>query len=444
MIRDLKRYLRILAVSSGILLWGLISAVSGFEFIDINNPFLRKIPIAVPYFKAKSNLKSEIAAAQDGPQLLGETLSFIGFFKVLDRGAFLEDPQSMGIETAEVNFKNWIDIGADLLVTGGISIRGESIEMELRLFDTFKGKMLVGKRYDGAAKDQRIMIRQFCDEILYALTGKQGVFGSKIAFVSNQTGNKEIYICDFDGTNPRQFTRNKAITLSPAWSADGNWMAYTSYVKGKPDLFIRHLKENQNTRIEHEGLNITPAWHPRRSELAATLSFSGDQEIYLLTQTGKVIKRLTQSSGIDVSPSWSPDGTRFAFVSKRSGTPQIHIQHMDSNQVERVTFYGKHNTQPAWSPSGDRIAYTSMEKGETNIFTVGTDGKNPVQLTHHARDNESPTWSPDGNLIAFSSNREGKTRIYVMTAFGTDQRRLLTMAGEQTNPQWSPRIVNIY
>lgn len=415
---------------------------SAFEYIDINNPFLRKIPIAVPFFKALSKQKAEVDLGQSGSQTAGETLAFTGFFKVMDRGAFLEDPQTAGIETAEILFKNWVAIGAELLITGGVNVRGDMVEMELRLFDTFKGRLLVGKRYEGSVKDERKIVQQFCDEVIYALTGKRGIFDTKIAFVSNGTGNKEIYICDFNGTNPKQYTRNNAITLSPAWSSDGKWIAYTSYVKGKPDLFIRHLKENLNSKVDHEGLNITPAWHPQRMELAATLSFSGDQEIYLLTETGKIIKRLTHNNGIDVSPSWSPDGTRIAFVSKRSGTPQIHVQNIESNQVERVTYYGKHNTQPAWSPAGDRIAYTSMEKGETNIFSVGVNGKEPVQLTHNARDNESPSWSPDGNLIAFSSNRDGRSRIYVMTAYGTDQRRLLTMPGEQSSPQWSPRIVN--
>ncbi|MBW1955459.1 MAG: Tol-Pal system beta propeller repeat protein TolB [Deltaproteobacteria bacterium] len=409
------------------------------EYIDINNPFIRKIPIAVPFFQAKTGTEVQAEIAEKGAVRLAETLEFTGFFKILDRAGFLEDPQRMGIETPQIRFDSWTTVGAELLVTGGFEVLDGALAIELRLYDTFKGRLLVGKRYQGARTDLKKIIRRFCDDIIYTLTGQHGIFTSRIAFVSNGTGNKEIYTCDFDGSDPKQLTRTKAITISPAWSLDGDWIAYTSYLKGKPDLFIKNLKDGRSHQVTHEGLNITPAWRPFRQELAATLSFTGDQEIYLLTETGKTVKRLTHNQGIDVSPSWSPDGKKFAFVSKRAGTPQIYIQDVESNVVQRVTYYGRHNTQPAWSPAGDRIAYTSLEGGETNIFIVGIDGKEPVQLTRNAGDNESPAWSPDGNLIAFCSYREGPARIYVMTAFGTDQRRLLTLSGEQTDPAWSPR-----
>lgn len=412
------------------------------DYIDINNPFIRKVPVAVPFFKAEPDGQKGSRFSREWSQLLADTLKFTGFFKILDPAGFLEDPQKAGIAPPYIQFKNWTAVGAELLITGGLTFGDDIVEMELRLFDTFKARLIVGKRYRGLVKDQRRIIRRFCNEVIFALTGKKGIFTSKIGFVSTGSGNKEIYTCDFDGFNPKQITRNKSITMSPAWSSDGKWFAYTSYVRGRPDLFIRNIKGKRGTVVSNEGLNITPAWVPGETNLAATLSFSGDQEIYLLTETGKIIKRLTHSRGIDVSPAWSPDGKRMAFVSKRSGTPQIYVKHMDSGRVARVTYYGRHNTQPSWSPNGDRIAYTAMEKGETNIYTVKAEGKDPVQLTFRAGENETPTWSPDGSLIAFSSTREGPSRIYVMTAFGTDKRRLLTLPGKQTNPNWSPRLVN--
>jgi len=119
--------------------------------------------------------------------------------------------------------------------------------------------------------------------------------------------------------------------------------AYTSFVKGKPDIFIKHLKEERGTIIAEKGLNITPVWVPGQFLLSATLSFSGDPEIYLLTGTGKIIKRLTKSWGIDVSPTWSPDGKKMAFVSNRSGSPQIYMMTVDTGQVER--FGGSHGAR---------------------------------------------------------------------------------------------------
>ena len=413
-----------------------------YEYIDISNPFLRKIPLAVPLFKNKNGTGEEKRLADSSADLLAASLEFTGYFKLLDRGAFLFDPQKDGVLTPQINFANWTVIGAELLITGLFKESGDNITMELRLFDTFKARRIIGKKYTGKKADQRRMIHRFCSEVIQYLTGKPGVFGSKIAFVSTGSGNKEIYSCAFDGYNPQQVTRNHSISLFPAWSSDGRYLAYTSYKKGKPDLFIKNLAEVQETTIANKGLNITPAWVPGKFELAATLSFSGDQEIYLLTGSGKVIKRLTNIRGIDVSPSWSPDGKKFAFVSNRAGSPQVYVQDLASGKVRRLTYEGNYNTQPNWSPQGDKIAYASVVDGRRNIIVMGLDGREPLQLTHESGDNEAPSWSPDGSLIAFSSNREGPFRIYVMTAFGTDQRRLLAMTGEQTNPKWSMNDFN--
>ena len=413
-----------------------------YEYIDISNPFLRKIPLAIPLFKNVTGTQEEKHLSESSADLLTSSLEFTGYFKLLDRGAFLFDPQKDGVLTPQINFANWTVIGSELLITGLFKEVGGDITMELRLFDTFKARRIIGKKYSGKKADQRLMIHRFCSEVIKYLTGQRGVFGSKIAFVSSGSGNKEIYSCAFDGYNPQQVTRSHSISLFPAWSADGRYLAYTSYKNGKPDIFIKNLAEMQETSIRQKGLNITPAWVPGKFELAATLSFSGDQEIYLLTGSGKVIKRLTNIRGIDVSPTWSPDGKKFAFVSNRAGSPQIYVQDLASGKVRRLTFEGSYNTQPNWSPQGDKIAYASVIDGRRNIVVMDLDGQEPLQLTHESGDNEAPSWSPDGSLIVFSSNREGPFRIYVMTSFGTDQRRLLVMTGEQTNPKWSMNDFN--
>jgi TolB protein len=413
-----------------------------YDYIDISKPFLRKIPLAVPLFKNESGTAEGARLSESSADLLAASLDFTGFFKILDRQAFLFDPQSDGYLAPQINFSNWTTIGAELLITGIYEEKNGKITMELRLFDTFKGRRILGKKYSGKMTDHRRIIHRFCSEVFQYLTGNKGMFASKIAFVSTGSGNKEIYSCEFDGYNPQQVTRNHSITLNPAWSSDGKYLAYTSYKQGKPDLYIKNLAEMQEISIAKKGLNITPAWVPGKFELAATLSFSGDQEIYLLTGSGKIIKRLTEMQGSDISPSWSPDGEKFAFVSNRSGRPQVYIKNIVSGTVKRLTFEGNYNTQPSWSPRGDKIAYAAFENDRHNIAVIGIEGGQPLQLTYESGDNEAPSWSPDGSLIAFSSTREGPSRIYVMTASGTDQRRLLVLNGEQTNPKWSKNDFN--
>ncbi|MDY6905198.1 MAG: Tol-Pal system beta propeller repeat protein TolB [Thermodesulfobacteriota bacterium] len=432
-------------------------STAGYDYINISNPFLFKIPVAVPVFKAMTHTPApnvqastngdtgpaslESAIARDAADLLAGTLVFTRYFEIIDRAAFIEEPAEKGITLEEVNCKNWRDIEAEFLITGGVSLRNDVMSLELRLIDVFKERMLIGKKYKGRASDQRTMVRRFCSEIMKRFTGGPGIFESRIAFVSTGTGHKEIYTCDFDGYNPQQLTHDNSINLSPAWSADGRWLAYTSYRKGHPDLYIKHLTENRGVVFSRDGVNISPAWKPDAFSLAATLSFSGDQEIYLLTGTGKILKQLTRSWGIDVSPTFAPDGERIAFVSNRSGSPQIYIQDIASGATQRLTFEGGYNTTPDWAPKKNRIAYCAMEAGEFNIKVIDIETKEIVGLTGGQGDNESPSWSPDGSLIAFSSTREGGVpKIFVMSAAGTDQKRLLNLPGKQTCPRWSPSV----
>ncbi len=438
--RRIKLYIFIIGVI--LITFGPATCWAEYDVIDITKPFLRKIPLAVPLFKNVGETAEEKQLSETAAGFLSDTLEFTGYFKILDRGSFLFDPERSGVTMSTMNFQNWTVVGAELLVTGFYEAKDDRISVELRLFDTFKARRVIGKKYTGSKTNQRSIILRFCGDVINYLTGNRGIFGSKIAFVSNGSGNKEIYTCAFDGYDPRRLTHNNAITLFPAWSTDGKWMAFTSYKAGNPDLYIRNLGQGQETKFSEQGINITPAWRPGKFELAATLSFSGDQEIYLLTGSGKIIKRLTKSRGIDVTPSWSPDGKKFAFVSNRAGSAQIYIKDIVSGKVRRLTYEGRKNTQPNWSPRGDKIAYTSAVSGGHDIYVIGIDGQDPVQLTYESRDNEAASWSPDGSLIAFSSSRDGPARIYVMTAYGTDQRRLLVLAGQQTNPKWSTNHLN--
>ena len=410
-------------------------------YIDITAPYLRQIPTAVPLFKDQGLANKQGELASTLADLLAETINFTGFFKILDRESFLEDPQQASLIENQINFKNWTDVGAELLVKGGFQYQADRLTTELRLFDTFSGHLIIGKRYVGYLDDQRRIIRRFCNDMVRRLTGHEGIFNSQIAFISTTTGHKEIYIADFDGHDPKQFTNTEAITLFPAWSSDGQWLAYTDYKRGKPDLYIRNIKGQQGTVLSLKGSNITPAWVPGQFALAASLSYEGNPALYLLTGKGKIIKKLTEHWGIDVSPTWSPDGKAVAFVSNRSGSPQVYIKNVEDGKVLRLTYEGNYNTAPQWSPRGDYIAYTRLDKdGGINIYVIRPGGRQAIQLTSNARNNESPTWSPDGSLIAFSSTREGPSRIYVMNANGANQRRLLVLEGEQTNPSWSPRL----
>ena len=402
----------------------------------------RRIPVAVPEFKISNGHAKESIAAEKAKRILIDSLDFTGYLGVMDSIAYLADPSKTGISFSDITFKDWTDIGAEFLITAGIEEDEGGIKMELRCFDTFNTNMVVGKLYSGSDSQIRKIIHLFCSEIFYVLTGKRGIFDTAITFVSTVNEGKEIFTCDFDGQNINQITFHDSLSLSPALSPDGKWLAYVSYAEGKPDLYIKNLLTNQGVIVNKTGINISPAWRPDqmpdRSELAASLSFSGDAEIYLLSVKGEVIKKLTNSLNIDVSPSFSPDGKKIAFTSRRSGRPQIYIKDIESGSVRRLTFTGTNNTSPAWSPDGNKIAYVGLGEGRMNIYIMDINTGNPIQLTSKSGDNEDPSWSPDGSMLAFTSTREqGVSKIFIMNASGSNQRRLVSLNGKQSQPYWA-------
>jgi TolB protein len=120
-----------------------------YDYIDINNPFIRKIPIAVPVFKPISDSGGEKFLSQEASNLLSKSLEFTGYFKIIDRDAYLVDPEKSDIIVSNINFKNWTGIGAELLITGNLFLKDNIIEMELRLYDTFKGLLIAGSSSAG-------------------------------------------------------------------------------------------------------------------------------------------------------------------------------------------------------------------------------------------------------------------------------------------------------
>ncbi len=298
-----------------------------------------------------------------------------------------------GLSLIDVDFVPWLSAGFDLLVRSEYSLKDEQLTIEYRLFDVINRKLITAKRYLGVAKDLRRFSHSFADEILRTLTGEKGVFTTKIAYVSTQTGNKEIYIMDWDGNNPLPLTRNGSINLNPDFSPDGREIIFTSYKRGNPDLYRRSLSNPAEVSISNrKGLNITGSWSPDGSKIALALSKDGDAEIYTIDKDGSHPTRLTINPALDLYPAWSPDGKQLAFVSDRLGKPQIFIMNADGGDVRRLTTSGSYNVNPRWSPKGDKIAYSRMGGSGFNIFTIAADGSSDTQLTADGN-NENPSWS---------------------------------------------------
>lgn len=348
-----------------------------------------------------------------------------------------QQPNSKALSLLDIDFTPWSRTGYDLLVNGEFSLKDDRLTIEFRLFDVINRKLLTAKRYLGTARDLRRFSHSFADEILREITGEKGAFTTKIAYVSTQTGNKEIYVMDWDGYSPTGLTKNGSINMNPDFSPDGREIIFTSYKHGNPDLYRRSLTHTAEVVVSRRrGLNITGTWSPDGNKIALALSKDGDAEIYTLDKDGGHPVRLTVNPALDLYPAWSPDGKQLAFVSDRLGKPQIFVMNADGGNVRRVTMAGNYNVNPRWSPKGDKIAYSRMSDGGFNIFTIAPDGSSDTQLTTDGN-NENPSWSADGRFICFSSRRSSGNGVYVMRADGTGQTKITQGSGLYFQPAWS-------
>jgi TolB protein len=406
----------------------------------IFGPGARSYPIAVSPLKDLSDGRAGGKLATDFADVLGRNLELSGLFRVVDRKAHIEPPETSGTTAERINFDNWSVIGALALVKGSVQVVGDEVTVEARLFDVYQRRQLVGRRYTRATPAQiRRIANRFADEILLQFTGERGPFDSRIGFVSTRGGRfKNIFVMSVDGGDLLQVTSGKTLDLSPSWSRDSRSLLYTSYKRGNPDLYLLDLVASREVRISSEkGLNLGAKWSPDGSRLAVALEDQGNSEIFLLDKEGRAIRRLTDHWAIDVSPSWSPDGRQIAFCSNRAGTPQIYVMSADGSDVRRVSYQGSYNTSPAWSPKGDRIAFSSRNSGRFNIMTVKPDGSDPLQLTSGQGDNEDPSWAPDGRYLVFSSSRSGVFLLYLTDSSGAVQVPLTRGSGDDTSPNWS-------
>ena len=395
----------------------------------------RKIPIAVLDVYDESGSPKLRALALD---VLQADLRNSQIFDVQDPKK-LDLPYSAKTEPA-----------ADFVMRGGtfgltgvvwVSIKRQNKDFLLtgKLFDAASGMRIANVEYVCNEETFRRKVHTFADEIVSRYTGEKGIARTRIAYVSDKTGYKELYVMDYDGQNAMKVTADRSICLSPAWSPDGKVLAYVSYRDKNPDLYGLDMDTGRRWKISgNEGLNISPAWSPDGKVLALAMSKDGTAEIYTTNRSGGHLERLTYGAYDNVSPAWSPNSREIVFTSGRAGTPQLYIMGADGTDLRRITFDGSYNASPNWSPHGDRIVFVSQVKGHFKIATVNPDGSDFRIITDGPGSDENPSWSPSGRQIVFSSNREGKSGIYIMNADGTEVQRITPKDANYTSPAWSP------
>ncbi len=432
-------------------------------FIDIGKGQVKKSLVALTpllYVGTQATNSSHIQAGQNLYRIIYNDLSVSNFFTFVKPDAYLENPAQVGLRPAPgapngFKFENWKVIGAEFLVRAAYQIVGDELSMESYVYHVPSAKLVVGKNYKGPVAAVRRMAHTFSNDLVKALTGKRGMFTTRVVATGRAPGsaNKEIYVMDWDGFGPAKITSHNSLALSPAWSNKGDKIAYTGYPMHEvekvrnADLFIYDLASAKRFLVSYrKGMNSGANFLPGDNYLLLTLSKDGNPDIYKMTADGKSLTQLTRgpNRAMNVEPAVSPDGTKIAFSSDRAGRPHVFVMNLDGSNPKRVTFAGQYNASPSWSPDGKTIAFAGHDKEHFDIFTMSADGSNLKRMTDSrkangkAANNEGPSWSPDGRHIMFASDRTGSYQLYVVSPDGTNERRITEDNFNWDKPKWSP------
>ncbi len=407
--------------------------VGGTKFIQA-----APIDVQVDRFAQKFNLGLSAFVASDADTshqeefqaALIRDLKFSRMFNLVEKGPLVK---------GRADIQGWSTLGIDNVLAGIFRRQSNGrIDASGKLYDVGKSQEVLNVKTRMVTNDARNAAHETANEVVKYFTGQAGFFLSRIAYVNDASGRKELYLADYDGRNAKRLTNDNSIVILPRVSPDGHKVIFTSYLKGNPDLYIINADGTGRRKLSAKaGLNVSPSWAPNSQDLAVTLSVDGPPNIFLIDNQGNIKRKLTDAQGADTAPCFSPDGSQIVFTSDRAGAPHIYVMNIDGTNLRRLTTVG-HCDSASWSPDGQTIVYVKSEAGNRfDMYSIEVLTGIERRLTWGPGDNENPSWSPDGRFILFVSNRRGKSELYVMASDGSEPQPLFPIKGQSFTPHWS-------
>lgn len=396
--------------------------------IEITGAGANRIPVAVAPFEGESQLQQQLTG------VIRADLDRSGLFSLTDAGT-----QAIA-ENATVALGDWKVRGADALVVGTVAATAGRYEARFRVYDTVKQASLGGMAFVFSASQSRAAAHRIADYIYEKLIGQPGVFSTRIAYVVKSGGRYELQVADADGFNAQPALTSREPIISPAWSPDGSKLAYVSFEKKKPVVYVHSLATGQRTVVANfKGSNSAPAWSPDGRRLAVVLTKDGGSQMYTINADGSGVQRLASSPGIDTEPCYSPDGAWIYFTSDRGGSPQIYRIPAAGGAVQRITFEGSYNVSPHLSPDGKTMAYVTRNDGRFQVAVMDVASRQTMVITDSTKD-ESPSFSPNGRMILYATELGGKGVLAAVSSDGRVKQKLSIQAGDVREPAWGPLV----
>ena len=377
-------------------------------------------------------------APEDIASVVQSDLSRSGQFMPVDRADMLGFPSSQ----QDVFYRDWRALNTEYLLIGRVSMAGQ-MRIEYELYDVNRQVRVDGGVIEGAPNEARMLAHQVSDKVYEKLTGIPGAFATRLLYVSvtrNPTG-KDYYrltLADSHGARPIVLLESREPVLAPAWSPDGQEIAYVSFETTRPAIYRQNLMTGAREQLTNfQGLNGAPAWSPDGNTLAMVLSKDGSPDIYLMDLASKRLTRVTRHYAIDTEPTWMPDGKSLLFTSDRGGRPQIYRYDLRTGATERVTFEGNYNARARVAQDGRNVVMVTQRSGSFHIAILDLVTYRTTVLTSTQLD-ESPSIAPNGSMVLYSTKFRERGILAAVSVDGGVKFRLPAREGDVREPAWSP------
>lgn len=424
----------VVAVGAGL----LAASVGRAELtIEITEGVTDPIPIAIVPF----GWGGIGTAPFDVAELVAADLRRSGRFTPMARADMIELPT----RGEEVELDDWRLLRNDFVVVGQLQSEAEGrYTIQFELINVLNGQKLLNYRQPATGANLRAASHRVADLVFEKITGIRGAFSTRIAYIAveGEAPNRrfELIVADADGENPRVAARSSEPLMSPAWSPDGETLAYVSFENRVASIYTQYLRSGERRRVSaRAGINGAPAWSPDGRRIALTLSHrDGNLDVYVLGLQDQVLTRITDDNAIDTEPTWSADGKTLYFTSDRSGSPQIYRVALNpGDRPQRVTFEGTYNARPRVAPDGSGLAMVTLDSGAYRIAVLDFKSGATRVLTKGRLD-ESPSFAPNGAELIYATQDRGRGVLATVSVDGSVQQRLAAKSGDIREPVWAP------